>query len=243
MLNQSTDKNLKMLDLGCGSAKTPGFIGLDRFRLEEVNIVANLDNGGLPFADNIFDIILAFHSLEHVTNITDVMKEVWRIGNPGSQLCIVAPYYFSSLNIANPYHKVAFNENTPRFFTSSPISKIPLEEYAMPPLGNIWGLGSFDNSDPGFDFRCIRMEFFYFQAYWHLSEREQRQARKKFINVCEQIMYHLIIFKPPLTEEGFDDLKLDLFMPIRLEDRRLQAEISRRKAKKKLLNFFWNKWG
>ena len=37
--------NLVRIDLGCGYRKAEGYLGIDRFHLPEVDIVADLDNG------------------------------------------------------------------------------------------------------------------------------------------------------------------------------------------------------
>ena len=211
------------LDLGAGSQGRPGFVSLDRFALPGVSVVADLDAPRLPFADDAFDLVLAYHALEHVADLMRVMKEVWRVGKPAAQVCITAPYYTMSLNLANPYHKQTFNEHTPRFWTAAPTCPIDPAEWRQPPLGEIWGLARSDNSDLGFDLRCLRMEFFYFEEYWGLPPQDQRRARRRYLDVCEQILYHLVVFKPPMTEPDLDCLELDFYMPPQLEERRQAA--------------------
>ncbi len=213
----------RRLDLGAGLAVKPGFVGVDRFFLPGVSVVADLDGRYLPFPEDVFDVVYAFHSLEHAADLMATMKEVWRVGKPGAQVCITAPYYTMSLNLANPYHKQTFNEHTPRFWTAAPTCPIDPAEWRQPPLGEIWGLARSDNSDPGFDLRCLRMEFFYFEEYWGLPPEDQRRARRRYLDVCEQILYHLVVFKPPMTELDLDRLALDFYMPPQLEERRQAA--------------------
>ena len=76
----------RRLDLGSGSRERPGFIGLDRFRLPGVQVLANLDAPHLPFADDSFDLILAFHSVEHAADAMSLMREIWRVGRAGAQI-------------------------------------------------------------------------------------------------------------------------------------------------------------
>ena len=66
------------VELGCGKTKQKGFIGVDRFPLEGVDIVADL-NGTIPFADNSVDVIYSSHALEHLDSIENSMKEIYRI--------------------------------------------------------------------------------------------------------------------------------------------------------------------
>lgn len=216
------------LDLGAGLAPKEGFVAVDRFLLPGITVVLDLDAPYLPFRDDTFDVIHAFHALEHVADLMRTMREVWRVGRAGAQVCIVAPYYTMGLNLANPYHRQAFNEHTPRFWTSAPACPVDPAEWRQPPLGEIWGLARSDNSDPGFDLRCFRMEFFYFEEYWGLPPDEQRRARRHQLDVCEQILYHLVVFKPPLTEADWAIGRGELLMPPQLDERRRAAAGRRR---------------
>lgn len=227
MIEKMPAGQLVRMDLGCGARTLPGFIGVDRYPLPGVHVRADMDRLPLPFADNCADLILAFHSLEHVADLVGVMQEIFRIGKPGCQVCIVAPYGAMSLNLANPYHKQTFNEHTPRFWTHAPASAVDPHEWHEPPLGNCWGLSRSDNSDPGLDLRCTRMEFFYFSEYWGLSAERRRKTRRRYLNVCEQIMYHLIVFKAPLTEDDVSRVRPDYFMPPQLDARRQAAARAR----------------
>src|SRR5215468_3449050 len=102
------------IDLGCGKKKSAGFLGVDRYPLPGVDIVADM-NGVLPFRADSVDVLFGSHSLEHVAELTETMREIYRVCKHGAQLCVVAPYSAQKLNWANPYHKWAFNEHTPRF--------------------------------------------------------------------------------------------------------------------------------
>lgn len=222
----------RRLDLGSGSKTREGFFGLDRFPMPGVAVIADLDRGVLPFSTDSFDLVMGYHSLEHVHDLLAVMREVWRIGRPGAQVCIVAPYFTGGLNLANPYHKQVFNEHTPRFWTDAPTCPVPKEEWHQPPLSSQWGLASSDHSAPNLDLRCRRIEFHYFQEYWGLTAAEQRRARRSRLDVCEQILYHLTVFKPPMTEADLQGPPADLYMPPELEERR-RAE-TRRTARRAL---------
>jgi SAM-dependent methyltransferase len=212
----------RRLDLGCGAKRRPGFVGLDRFALGGAQVVADLDGRRLPFADDSFDLIVSFHAMEHVADLMRTMREVWRVGRPGAQVCIAAPYFTMGLNLANPYHKQVFNEHTPRFWTDAAQCGVPTAEYDQPPLGLAWGLASSDHSAPGFDLRCRRIEFFYFQEYWGLPPDALRRLRRSRLDVCENILYHLVVFKPPMAEADAA-LPLEYYMPPELDGRRQAA--------------------
>ena len=82
------------LNVGCGYDHREGYVNLDRVMIKGVNCVFDLDSGdNLPFPDNTFDEILAFHILEHITDMGFVMKELYRVLKPDGQLIIRYPYY------------------------------------------------------------------------------------------------------------------------------------------------------
>jgi predicted nucleic acid-binding Zn-ribbon protein len=185
------------VDLGCGPLKMPGFVGVDRFSLPAVDVVLDFDQP-LPFASDSVDLVLASHSLEHTADMQFTVGEIYRICKHGAQVCILAPYAHQGVNTANPYHHQAINEHTPRFWTSSPDTLIDPAEYVHPHAGE-WGLSESDYSHPALDLRCLRMEFFYFSAYRGLSNEVQRAARKQFLDVCDQMLFHLVVVKQPMS--------------------------------------------
>ncbi|MBY0206804.1 class I SAM-dependent methyltransferase [Paenibacillus cucumis (ex Kampfer et al. 2016)] len=215
------------IDLGCGTAKRKGFIGVDRFLLPGVDIAADL-NKRLPFEDNSVDLVYASHSLEHVQDLMFTMNEIYRICRHGAQVCIVVPYSEQKLNYANPYHLQVFNEHTPRFWTDYPESFIPKEEWVHP-QGPYWGLSRSDHSAAIIDLRCIKMHFDYFPEYWDLSDEQKLAARKSKIDVCEQVMYHLISIKEETTDEEFTEMvqKMEYYEPPYMTIRKQKEEHER----------------
>lgn len=210
------------VDLGCGTNKQIGFIGVDRFPLADVDIVADIDRG-LPFDDDSVDTVFASHSLEHVLNLTGALKEIYRICKHGAQICIVAPYSEQKLNISNPFHLHCFNEHTPRFWTNSKTTFVPEEQWVHP-HASVWGLGESDHDDLGMDIRCIKMEFFYFPNYVHLSQAEQIEVRKHQIDVCDQIMYHLVVIKKEVSDNELAEMinKISWYDPPLIKLRRIK---------------------
>jgi hypothetical protein len=95
-------------------------------------------------------------------------------------------------------------------------------------------LAESDLSHAEIDLRCLRMEFFYFPEYRSLTADEQRVARKKYHDVCDEIMYHLIVAKRPMGETEMRHLgeTVDHYDPPRVvlrrareQNERLQAEV------------------
>jgi len=208
------------VDLGCGNRKPEGFIGVDRYALTGVDIVADL-NQSLPFYDNSVDLVLSSHGLEHLSSLQETMKEIYRICRHGAQVCIIAPYGLESL--VSPFHKQIFNEHTPRFWTNIQTSAIDPADYFYPYIVG-WGLAESDNSPAEVDFRCLRMEFFYFPEYRHLSQEEQRRARQKYLNVCDNVMYHLVVVKEPISEGDMEEItkRIEYYEPPGITIRKFQ---------------------
>ena len=188
------------LDLGSGPNPQSGFVAVDRYPLPGVSVVADFEQG-LPFSDSDFDLIYASHSLEHARDLPALMREIYRVAKDRAQIVIVAPYYLTTSNLSNPYHMQAFTEEAPRFWTDSPTAVSEVQEDAL--ARHVipgWGLSRSDHSNPGLDLRCLRIEYFYFPEYRTLPKEEQRRLRQSQLNVCDQIMYHLLVVKSPLAD-------------------------------------------
>jgi len=90
---------MKILDIGCGRNKYKSItkedivISLDRVKLHRVDIVHDLEKFSLPFRDNEFDKVIAFHVLEHIKNFIPLMAELHRIMKAGAILEIKVPFY------------------------------------------------------------------------------------------------------------------------------------------------------
>jgi ubiquinone/menaquinone biosynthesis C-methylase UbiE len=76
------------LNLGCGSKKIPGFIGVD---IKSADVVADIRK--LPFDDDSADEIMAIHVCEHlpVREILSVIREWRRVLKPGGVMALELP--------------------------------------------------------------------------------------------------------------------------------------------------------
>ncbi len=184
---------LKKVELGCGASKTQGYIGIDRFELPEVDIVADL-NKGIPLEDDSVDIIYMCHSLEHLDDFVYIMAEIYRVCKDGALVNILAPYQNTDLNIANPYHKLPLNEHTFRFVAKKDYTPLSPDEYSYSSAFN-WALSRSDNSNPPFDMHCINFEFYYTEEYSNYPDELKRILRRSINNVCEQFYCNLVVVK------------------------------------------------
>lgn len=106
----------KKLDLGCGIHKKKGCIGFDILPLEGVDVVGDLSKP-LPFTNNEFDVVYMDNVLEHIFDITPLLKEVHRITKPAGKILIIVPHYNSPLSSIDPTHKKSFSYKTLDYYS------------------------------------------------------------------------------------------------------------------------------
>lgn len=92
-----------VLDIGCGSKKLPGAVGLDLASHAGVDVVANAGLG-LPFRDASFGRICLRHIVEHVPDLVAFMAEVHRVARPGALVYILTPHFSAAASYTDPTH-------------------------------------------------------------------------------------------------------------------------------------------
>ena len=109
------------LDIGCGSNKQPGFVGMDYRKVDGVDIVQDLEEfpwKALP--DESVLVAIATHVVEHINPAKGIfinfMNEVWRTLKPDGEFAIVTPYAGSHGYFQDPSHINPCNETTFRYF-------------------------------------------------------------------------------------------------------------------------------
>lgn len=107
---------MKILDLGCGTAKTQGAVGVNIVRLEGVDLVTDLSSLPFPFADNTFDAIYLNDVIEHLPNTIATMEEIYRISRPEARIHVRVVNWNSHYTAMDPTHLHAFTENSFDFF-------------------------------------------------------------------------------------------------------------------------------
>jgi len=103
------------LDIGCGKAKQPGFVGLDMDPESGADIIHDLRKG-IPLGDNEVDLLIASHILEHLPNTLFIMKEIHRVCKNNAQVAISVPHYQSQGAWGDPTHVRAFSEIAFHYF-------------------------------------------------------------------------------------------------------------------------------
>jgi len=87
------DKSVMLkLDIGCGSNKKEGFLGVDLVKTKATDVVADAAN--LPFKDGCIDYVYSRRCLQHITNDIQALKEIYRVLKLHGKLeLIVASFY------------------------------------------------------------------------------------------------------------------------------------------------------
>jgi SAM-dependent methyltransferase len=98
------EEEIRKLDLGCGQAKMPGSIGVDRIPLPGVDVLYDLNLFPYPFPHASFDYIRLWHVVEHLDSIVQTIEEVYRLARPGAVIDIVTPHFTDVSSWQDPTH-------------------------------------------------------------------------------------------------------------------------------------------
>jgi SAM-dependent methyltransferase len=125
MTMDSMENTPKILDLGCGTRKRPGAIGLDINPLSNADVIHDLSHFPYPFADDSFDEVYADNVLEHLGDVIRTMEELHRICRNGAMVKIIVPYFRSRWAFIDPTHCRFFTVDSFAYFDpDSQISRI-----------------------------------------------------------------------------------------------------------------------
>ncbi|MFA5275720.1 MAG: methyltransferase domain-containing protein [Candidatus Omnitrophota bacterium] len=102
---------MKILDLGCSRNKVKGAVGLDMDPKSDADILCDLTKR-LPIDDNEYDLIYCKHILEHLEKPEDVInliKEIYRVGKPGSRAIFEVPHFSNYVAYSDITHRRYFS--------------------------------------------------------------------------------------------------------------------------------------
>jgi SAM-dependent methyltransferase len=124
------------IDIGCGYAKRPGFVGVDKDAVDGVDHVVDVERAPLPFGDRTVDTIFSAHCLEHLAEHALIFHEMSRVAVDGARLEIWTPYGWTDEAFIYT-HRTFFNE----LHYLHPCYMFP--EHWRPILGASWQLEEF----------------------------------------------------------------------------------------------------
>lgn len=105
------------LDLGCGPRPKEGHYGLDHVELPGVDIVASLEERLTEIPDNSVDNLVTRHTLEHIVQFLQLIKEIHRIVVPGGTVEIETPHFSNPYYYSDPTHVRFFGLYTFHYFS------------------------------------------------------------------------------------------------------------------------------
>ena len=93
---EQADQPLR-LDIGCGKNKREGFVGVDQYKMDGVDIVHDMREPW-PWQDDSVEEVHCSHFLEHLTGKERVhfMNELHRVLKQGAKASIIAPHWCSN---------------------------------------------------------------------------------------------------------------------------------------------------
>lgn len=148
-LNEKQEKKMRevKLNLGCGKNIREGWVNVDKFAFQEVDIIHDLNSIPYPFKDESVDHILLSHVLEHLNNPPEVLIECHHILKVGGILEVKVPHK-NSHTAYSLYHKHRFVETTLRVLEAKKafnIVSVNVKRLIPTPFGYIRGFNIFKN--------------------------------------------------------------------------------------------------
>ena len=97
---------LLKLDLGCGTRKQEGFVGVDCRDFDGVDWIINIGRDRWPFDDASAGEAYCSHVLEHLTQPErcHFFNELYRVMAPGARITIITPHWASNRAYGDPTH-------------------------------------------------------------------------------------------------------------------------------------------
>ncbi|MFJ8072811.1 glycosyltransferase [Streptomyces sp. NPDC096176] len=111
-------RGLYALDLGAAHRKPPGYLGVDQYPGEGVDIVAKLPDR-LDLPDNSVGLMRAVDFLEHVPAKVPLINELYRLLAPGGMLLTMTPSADGRGAYQDPTHVAFYNENSFWYYTDN----------------------------------------------------------------------------------------------------------------------------
>jgi GT2 family glycosyltransferase len=109
-------RGLLALDLGAAHRKADGYLGVDQYAVDGVDIVATLP-GPLDLPDDSVGLLRAVDFLEHVPAKVPLINELYRLLAPGGMLLVRTPSSDGRGAYQDPTHVAFYNENSFWYYT------------------------------------------------------------------------------------------------------------------------------
>jgi SAM-dependent methyltransferase len=108
----------RTLDVGCGTKKTAGSVGLDCRPYPGVDVVHDLERFPWPLESDAFDLVVCSHIVEHMSDVGRFLKEIHRVCADGARIRIDTPHFSSLESWADPSHRQHLSLRSFEFFSA-----------------------------------------------------------------------------------------------------------------------------
>ena len=170
VVDRESTSNGVVIDIGCGAHKQHGTIGIDRRKVQGVNLVCDFERG-LPLKDSSIGEAYSIHSIEHMLDVITFMEELYRVCTHGARVYVKTPYYASRKAFIDPTHV--------RFMTEESF------EYFKQP--NYYGFKT--------NFRTVLIHYNMRKPFKYFPSYLQKRCRRYLWNVCEEMTVVLEVIK------------------------------------------------
>ena len=105
--------DMTKLNLGCGFRKKTGYVNIDNRKVCKPDLMCDISEG-LPFGSNSVVEVWAHDFLEHIVSdkVIFVMREIWRVLEPGGILDHFTPSTDGRGAFQDPTHRSFWNINS-----------------------------------------------------------------------------------------------------------------------------------
>lgn len=101
--------NSNKLNIGAWKDTKKGWINLDKFKYENIDVVQDLDKFPYKLPDNHFIEVEMIHVLEHLENPVRVMEEIHRICKNKARVVIAVPHWSHFMSWGDLTHKRVYS--------------------------------------------------------------------------------------------------------------------------------------
>lgn len=117
------------LDIGCGANPYKNYVGIDKSKDVNPDIVLDVTKKKLPYDDLTVTTIRSSHFLEHLSKeeLISFMNECWRVLKWGGKMWHEVPHADCDLSRQDPTHKNQFVESSFKFFCGDYLIKHKLD--------------------------------------------------------------------------------------------------------------------
>jgi SAM-dependent methyltransferase len=135
VLDSIYDRPRVEIELGCGPRKRSGSsVGVDIADYPGVDVVGDAADFLKALKDNSVDSISSFHFMEHVCDVSALMRESARVLKPGGAIHCVVPHFSNPYYYSDPTHKTHFGLYSMCYFSTNTLFRRKVPCYTALPL-------------------------------------------------------------------------------------------------------------